>query len=665
MSIPRYLTKSRFKLASECPTKLFYTGKNNVYANQKIDDPFLMALAKGGFQVGELAKCYFPEGIEVKAGRGDYESALSQTNELLLAENVTIFEAAIRYRKFFIRVDVLVKIGNQLELIEVKSKSYREGESQFFGKSGTWIDATLKPYLYDVAFQKHVVLNAFPDHTVSAYLMLADKASFCPTDGLNQKFRVKTGVDDQKYVELAAELTAEEIHPDSWILRKVPVDNACDRIFAGTDMKLPEAKSFAERAEEFADYYERDERIASQITGDCKTCEFQTTPEEEVEGKRSGLKECWSQALGWTNADFEVPTMLDVWDNRNKDKMIGAGKIKMSDLVEGDIDPKKADKSGISRTQRQWLQVEKVNNNDDQYFLDTEGLRAEMTTWMFPLHFIDFETATPAIPFTKGRRPYEEIAFQFSHHIVDASGKVEHVGQFLDEEIGAFPNYEFIRKLRDELSGDDGTIFRYAAHENTYLNAIYRQLIEDKNHIADSEELCVFIKSISKSKKDSIEKWEGERNMVDLREMVLRFYYDPYTQGSNSIKQVLPAILNSSTYLRDKYSKPIYGTDIRSLNFPSGKTWVEFDGTLLRDPYSGLPKMFGSEMIERLSDEDELKDGGAAMMAYARLQFEDMSDTERSEIRNALLRYCELDTLAMVMIYEGWREMIRSNVCLY
>ncbi len=241
MSIPRYLTKSRFKLASECPTKLFYTGKNNVYANQKIDDPFLMALAKGGFQVGELAKCYFPGGIEVKAGRGDYESALSQTDELLLSENVTIFEAAIRYRKFFIRVDVLVKIGNQLELIEVKSKSYREGESQFFGKTGKSIDATWKPYLYDVAFQKHVVLNAFPDHSVSAYLMLADKASFCPTDGLNQKFRVKTGVDDQKYVELAAELTAEEIHPDSWILRKVPVDNACDQIFAGTDMKLPDA----------------------------------------------------------------------------------------------------------------------------------------------------------------------------------------------------------------------------------------------------------------------------------------------------------------------------------------------------------------------------------------------------------------------------------------
>ena len=65
-------------------------------------------------------------------------------------------------------------------------------------------------------------------------------------------------------------------------------------------------------------------------------------------------------------------------------------------------------------------------------------------------------------------------------------------------------------------------------------------------------------------------------------------------------------------------------------------------------------------MIDRLSEDEEdlLKDGGAAMMAYARLQFEDMSDIERREIKDALLRYCELDTLAMVMIYEGWRDML-------
>jgi hypothetical protein len=44
--------------------------------------------------------------------------------------------------------------------------------------------------------------------------------------------------------------------------------------------------------------------------------------------------------------------------------------------------------------------------------------------------------------------------------------------------------------------------------------------------------------------------------------------------------------------------------------------------------------------------------------AYARLQFEDVDEVERRMIREALLRYCELDTLAMVMIVQGWREAV-------
>ena len=50
-------------------------------------------------------------------------------------------------------------------------------------------------------------------------------------------------------------------------------------------------------------------------------------------------------------------------------------------------------------------------------------------------------------------------------------------------------------------------------------------------------------------------------------------------------------------------------------------------------------------------------EGGAAAMAYSRLQFERLSEDQRSRIRDGLLRYCELDTLAMVMVVEGWREM--------
>lgn len=48
MTSPRYLTKSRFKLAAECPTKLFYTGKDKVYKNTMQEDSFL-ALRGGAY----------------------------------------------------------------------------------------------------------------------------------------------------------------------------------------------------------------------------------------------------------------------------------------------------------------------------------------------------------------------------------------------------------------------------------------------------------------------------------------------------------------------------------------------------------------------------------------------------------------------------------------
>ncbi len=44
--------------------------------------------------------------------------------------------------------------------------------------------------------------------------------------------------------------------------------------------------------------------------------------------------------------------------------------------------------------------------------------------------------------------------------------------------------------------------------------------------------------------------------------------------------------------------------------------------------------------------------------AGARMQFEEMSPYEREEIRKALLKYCELDTMAMIMIYEHFLELV-------
>lgn len=70
MATHRYLTKSRFKLATECATKLHYTG-NPAYFNARTEDSFLAALAEGGFQVGALACLMVPGGTMIDAESAD------------------------------------------------------------------------------------------------------------------------------------------------------------------------------------------------------------------------------------------------------------------------------------------------------------------------------------------------------------------------------------------------------------------------------------------------------------------------------------------------------------------------------------------------------------------------------------------------------------------
>ena len=145
--------------------------------------------------------------------------------------------------------------------------------------------------------------------------------------------------------------------------------------------------------------------------------------------------------------------------------------------------------------------------------------------------------------------------------------------------------------------------------------------------------------------------------MVDLNKLALRCYFHPMTQARTSIKKVLPAVLSTSQLLKEQYSKPI-GPSPASLNFPEDFTWFEMTPDAVTDPYI-LLKRFAEqkfkEFNKRISEENLLiADGGAASMAYARLQFEDLPTNERQMIEESLLRYCELDTLAMVMIMKAW-----------
>jgi hypothetical protein len=637
MTKPRYLTKSRFKLALECPAKLYYTGKKK-YADTKHTDEFLKALAEGGFQIGDLAKKYYPNGVEVF--ELDHSTALHKTKLLLQKDDVIIFEAAFEYAGCFIRVDILEKKGNRFNLIEVKAKSFKSND-EFYKKRGG-ISSSWKPYLWDVAFQTWLMRNVFPEAEIYPYLMLADKNKTATVSELNQKFRIIKN--DRGRIEVVANTNITDADLGDKILTAVNVEDAVDLILSNEDKpgKNPrpdELYSFEKRIDLLAPFYQRDERYHVDIGKQCKNCEFKNINEPK---KLSGFEECWSNELKDFYNPME-PHIFEVWNYRKSPELIKNGMYTLTDLY--------ADAYHFENlNDRQKLQVQRSADRDKSEWY-SDQLASIISEWKYPLHFIDFETSMVAVPFYKGFRPYEQIAFQFSSHTVNQNGKIEH-SEWICAEPGIFPNFEFVKALKQELEKDDGTIFRYAPHENTVLRQIQKQMEDHKDD--EFGELIEWIDTITQWKDDSKTLHCGERNMVDLLAVLKKNYYHPFMKGSNSIKAVLPAIFQTSDIIRQRYSKPLkFGTNLKGM-----RLWQkDSDTSIVSDPYKLLPDRFQDidlKTDEMFLEDGQISEGGAAAVAFAKMQFTEMSDMERNALKEALLQYCELDTLAMVMIWEHW-----------
>ena len=687
----KLFTKSAFKIALECPRKLYYYRNPEKYANADVEDEFLEALAEGGFQVGELAKIYCGVPPENDIKEKDYEGSLTRTQELMQQPKVNIAEAAFRYGNLFVRVDILKRDGNNIELIEVKAKSWHPDEDKFEGSrpKGS-VKSDIRPYVYDVAFQKYVVTHAlkemYPDEsfTVRARLMMADKSKTADINGLNQLFKIKK-VGKQAEVERAPNIDQILAQSREKVLTAFDVDDLCDRVIAGETTEQGKDgymlnMKFLDYVNAMSKYYCNNEPYPNfSLSSKCFKCQFHS---EGSDGKQDGYKECWCKAAHFTDNDFEQPLIKDLWRQSIKsDEWVKQGIYKMTDITEELLSRhnEKDTKPGLDHKERKWLQIAMATDNkelladyagdilDCGAYLDVYGLRQEMAKWQFPLHMIDFETTAVALPYYEGMRPYEQVAFQFSHHIIektdDGGYTIRHAGQYLNEDVPQFPNFEFVRELKRQLCNDEGTIFRYATHENSILNAIRRQL--DESDEVDREELIAFIDEITHESKTKRE--GGPRDMVDLLEVVKRYFYEPHEMGgSNSIKVVLPAVLNVSQFLKDKYSQPIYGSQIPSKNIPKTApiAWISTKTGRVENPYHLLPsvsKLLGiaiidDEMLEKMGEDMTIANGGAALTAYNKLMFcnGSMSDA----LREALLRYCELDTMAMVFIWEFFNDNV-------
>ena len=211
-------------------------------------------------------------------------------------------------------------------------------------------------------------------------------------------------------------------------------------------------------------------------------------------------------------------------------------------------------------------------------WFDAEGAAADLAPHTGTSYFLDFETIGFGVPIWKGTRPYQQLPFQFSLHIVSENGEIAH-REFLDLS-GEDPGEAFARALID-YCGTAGPVFVYnAAFENRIMR-----------------ELAMRFPLLGPDLQDIIER------VVDLLPIARKRYYHPDQHGSWSIKVVLPAVCPDLAY-----------------------------GAL-----------------------DGVQDGQAAQGAFLEAMGPDTTSERKAEIEQQLLAYCELDTLAMVRMWEFFR----------
>ena len=214
-------------------------------------------------------------------------------------------------------------------------------------------------------------------------------------------------------------------------------------------------------------------------------------------------------------------------------------------------------------------------------YVDKEKIKQFLKTLQYPLYYLDFETFSTAIPMFYDLKPYSQVPFQFSLHIVKKEGgKPEHHA-FLYNGSGD-PREEFANALK-KVIGEKGTVL------------VYNQSFE----ICRLKELAEYFPEHKKLIEGVL------KRIVDLLVPFREFsYYNPKQQGSASIKDVLPAITEKS--------------------------------------YKGM----------------EIGDGGTASAEFFNVTYGDCTEEDKKKVRDNLLKYCELVTLAEVMIVDKLREIV-------
>lgn len=567
-----------------------------------------------GLTAGEYIKEYYKKiypnhlSYDVDVEEPNWNNKAEYTKKLI-NENKTViifeplFEHVVNYEgrdvKFRIKGDILIKTDGKYKLVEAKG-----------------VGTPLIYHAIDVKYQQEIIKRAGYDV---------------------ESWEFKLGIMNKNFTTLVDPLLeVDDLFSEVDFYFNSRPKNIEEGLLKQKDLSL---NTFLNNDyKEFKEFVDFDETLN-------KLIEIQLMDNPPIEGLKSSFnKYLDSEYTKWVLIKNGVPKINSVFSyggdsGFNFDKKINlfnegykmidsVPNYELSSFIDEDSDDEKLInefKNSEPKKIKRIIQKEYLNKNEP-FVLKEKIVEKLLTEYDIesgrPIIMYDFETISMAVPMTKGAWPYEQVPYQFSAHIItdpknfniETNKNIEHYEWLTEEKENMVIN--FWKEFTSVMFKYPNAIF--VSFNKSFENAIMKNAIDSKKQqiLNMDEEIIKKIVEISS-------------NTIDLMEFFSeKYYYHKDFHGSYSIKVIVPHFAPEINY--KDLDERVQKGDQSALQ---AKIWL----LGLRDKFDENGQLINSKYFDR----NHVK-----------------SNEYWNNIRKPMLKYCEYDTLSMVIIFKKLLELI-------
>ncbi len=299
----------------------------------------------------------------------------------------------------------------------------------------------------------------------------------------------------------------DDVGLQAWIMANagLPIEKICV-MHLNSDCRYPNLNNLFTEVDVTEELRKRHQSIPPRLTEIFKAVRSESAPDVDIGPHCASPNECPFITHCWVQKNIPEPSVFNLPGIKTKKwDLYAQGIIKLDH-------PKL---SNLTPVQQRVVDVYKSQKR----YIDKVEIGKALSTWKFPLVFLDFETINPAIPRYDKTGPYQQVPFQFSAHIWLSPGSELIHKEYLHVS-SSDPRPQLIPLLLEACRGEGSIVAYYSAFETQRISEMAEH---SQDHKKELEALL--------------------NRFVDPLPIFRDFVYDNGFLGSFSLKTVAPTIL--------------------------------------------------------------------------------------------------------------------------